>query len=182
MNKISINEQLELRVIDIEHASAFYQLIDKNRLYLRKWLAWLDKTNSVEDLVGFINRVKKDIDAGEALCFLIWRHEEILGIIHLVDIDKNNKKSAIGYWIGEEFRGKGIVMLACKAILDYAFKQLLLNKIEIRCASENFASKAIPEKLGFLKDGVLRDNEFLYDHFVDHHVYSMLAKDWAIKN
>ena len=65
-----------------------------------------------------------------------------------------------------------------KAVLHYAFENLKLNKIEIRCGVGNAKSRAIPERLGFKLDGILRDEEWLYDHFHDIAVYSLLASEW----
>ena len=67
---------------------------------------------------------------------------------------------------------------ACKVFVDYAFDVLELNRVEIRCAVDNFKSQSIPERLGFIKEGTLRDTEFLYDHYVDCVVYSILKRDW----
>ena len=59
-------------------------------------------------------------------------------------------------------------------MISYAFEELLLNRIEIKCANKNDKSKAIPIKLGFKKEGIIRDAEWLYDHFVDHIVYCII--------
>ena len=67
---------------------------------------------------------------------------------------------------------------SCKAMTTYGFEALKLHRIEIRCATGNLKSRAIPERLGFVKEGVLRDGEWLYDHFVDLVVYSVVAPDW----
>jgi ribosomal-protein-serine acetyltransferase len=66
----------------------------------------------------------------------------------------------------------------CQALISYAFNDLELNRIEIRCATGNRKSCAIPERLGFVKEGVVRQAEWLYDHFVDHIIYGMLASEW----
>ncbi len=97
---------------------------------------------------------------------------------YLREIDSSNRKAMIGYWVGQEFRGRGFAKRATRAVCDYAFRERNLNRIEIRCATGNTASQAVPIALGFQREGVLRANEWLYDHFVDHIVFSTLATDW----
>ena len=65
--------------------------------------------------------------------------------------------------------------------LAWAFDRGRLNRIEIRCASGNHRSRAIPVRLGLREEGLLRDAEWLYDHFVDHVVYAALAKEWQVE-
>lgn len=89
-----------------------------------------------------------------------------------------NAKTSIGYWLGAEFEGRGIMVRSCRALIDYLFKELKLNRVEIRTAPGNKKSQAIPKKLGFTEEGTIREYEKLYTQFVDHVVYSMLAKDW----
>jgi ribosomal-protein-serine acetyltransferase len=103
---------------------------------------------------------------------------KLVGMIGLHAIDRANRKTSIGYYIAEEAQGKGIVTKSVKAILDYVFRELGLNRVEIRCGVHNKKSRAIPERLGFVQEGIIRDGEWLYDHFHDLVVYSMLAKDW----
>lgn len=68
-----------------------------------------------------------------------------------------------------------------KALTDYAFTELQLNKIEIRAAVGNKKSRSIPERLGFVNEGCIRRAEWLYDHYVDHVVYGVLADEWNEK-
>jgi ribosomal-protein-serine acetyltransferase len=71
---------------------------------------------------------------------------------------------------------------SCGCLLDYAFRNLGMNRVEIRCATGNTRSRAIPERLGFKEEGTVRQAEWLYDHYVDHVVYSMLRDEWCEKN
>jgi ribosomal-protein-serine acetyltransferase len=180
MTTIKIDTNIELRQIRTDDAPEFINLINKNRSYLREWLGWLDVTKTAVDLLRFITFTLKEIDSKKALCCLIWQKEQIVGIVHLREIDLVNKKAMIGYWVGEEFRGQGLARIATQAITSHGFREIKLNKIEIRCATGNKASQAIPKKLGFKEEAVLRENEWLYDHFVDHVVFSALAGEWKL--
>lgn len=64
---------------------------------------------------------------------------------------------------------------ACEALVNFSLRDLGLHRVEIRCAEENVKSRAIPERLGFVKEGFLREVEWLHDHYVDHVVYSKLS-------
>ena len=68
--------------------------------------------------------------------------------------------------------------MAVQAVLDYSFSTLNLNRMVIRAAVKNQPSRAIPERLGFQHEGIAREAECLYDHFVDLAVYSILKEDW----
>ncbi len=64
-------------------------------------------------------------------------------------------------------------------LTNYAFRQLNMNKVEIRAASGNRKSQRVPMKLGFTNEGTIRQAEWLYDHYVDHVVFGMLASEWG---
>jgi ribosomal-protein-serine acetyltransferase len=110
--------------------------------------------------------------------FVILAKYVMIGRIGLYNVDLNNKSASIGYWLDKEWLGKGVITRSCKAVIDDAFKRLQLNRIEIRAAVENTKSQAIPEKLGFKKEGIIRQGEFVNDHFVDLYVYSLLREEW----
>jgi ribosomal-protein-serine acetyltransferase len=82
----------------------------------------------------------------------------------------------------DEFEGKGLVTKTCRALIDYAFNELGLNRMIISCATENQKSRAVPERLGFTQEGILRQSEWLRDHFVDMVVYGLLASEWRVES
>ena len=93
-------------------------------------------------------------------------------------VDWVNRATSIGYWIGAASQGRGIVTEAVRALTSYAFDVWELNRVEIRAATGNGRSAAIPLRLGFVEEGVARQSERHGDSFKDLAVYSMLAADW----
>jgi ribosomal-protein-serine acetyltransferase len=175
---IRIDEETELRIYEERHAQEVAELVDQNRAYLRQWLPWLDDSRTVEDSKAFIRGSLQQFARNEGFQTGIWYRDTFAGGIGYHPIDWAKRKVEIGYWLGESFQGKGLMTKACRTLITYAFAELGLNKVEIHCATENIRSCAIPKRLGFTQEGILRDAEWLYDHFVDLVVYGMLGSEW----
>jgi len=173
-----IDQDLKLKPLEIHYADELYSLTNNNRAYLREWLPWVDATRSSEDTKVFIQTTLKQFAENKGFHAGIFYKGELAGCIGLHGIDWNNKKTTIGYWLGTDYQGSGIITLSCRAIIDHAIHNLKLNRVEIRAAEYNLKSRAIPERLGFVNEGKVRQEEWLYDHYVDHVIYGMLADDW----
>ncbi len=177
MFSIQINEELSLGLFEKRHAEELAKLIDSSRSYLREWLPWVDYSKTIADSEQFIQRSLEQFARQDGFQLAIRYKGDIAGIIGLHTINWSNRSTSIGYWLGEGFQGKGIMTKACAAVITYCFEELGLHRIEIRAAEGNKKSRAIPERLGFQKEGCIRESEWLYDHFVDHYVYGLLKKD-----
>ncbi len=173
-----IDQELELVLLDFCHTRELYSLIEGNRLHLRRWLPWVDETSSIIQAEGFIQSGKNQYISNNGLQAAILYNGRLAGIIGYHSIIWRNKSTAIGYWLAEEYQGKGIMKRVTKAMVDYAIYHLNLHRVEIRCAEGNSRSRAIPVALGFKEEGLIRDAEWLYDHFVSHIVYGILSEEW----
>jgi ribosomal-protein-serine acetyltransferase len=109
----------------------------------------------------------------------IWYRGQIAGTIGQHDINRADRSTELGYWLGAEFQGRGIMTRACRALVTASFTTLHLNRVQIRCAVGNERSSAIPRRLGFHYEGTLRQCQRLYDRFVDLEIYGMLAAEWS---
>ncbi|MNT17766.1 putative ribosomal N-acetyltransferase YdaF [compost metagenome] len=69
---------------------------------------------------------------------------------------------------------------ACRAVIDHAFRELALNRLEIRCGAENLRSQAIAQRLGFTREGTLRQAMCLNQHLIDQVVFGLLASEWPL--
>ena len=177
MFKFNVDKDIYLMLIRNKDDEELFQLIDSSRDYLRQWLPWVDESKSVENTREFIEASKKQFLSESGFQAGIWYKEKLVGVIGFHSINWGNRNSSIGYWLHSDYQGNGIMTKACKSLVEYAFEELNLNRIEIRCAEENFKSRAIPERLGFIQEGIAREAEWIYDHFVNHIVYSKLKSD-----
>jgi ribosomal-protein-serine acetyltransferase len=177
-----LTENTELRLLEERHAEELTDLTDRNREHLRAWLPWVDANRTLEDRKSFIRGTLKQFAQNKGFVAGIWHKGRSAGVIGYDAIDWENRTTAVGYWLGEEYQGKGLVTAACRALVDHAFWELGLNRVSIACATENKKSCAIPERLGFRREGVRRQAEWLYDHFVDHLVYAVLASEWRARH
>ena len=178
MFRIPIDDDTSLHQLEEQHAGRLFALVNANRGRLRQWLPWLDQNTTVEDTRAFIKATQQQFAEGSGFACGLWHRGELAGVVGLHYIDHANRMTGIGYWVAEAFEGQGLVTRGCAALLDHVFGELRLNCVEIRCAVENTRSRAVPERLGFKPEGILRSRQWLYDRFVDHAVYSMLASDW----
>ena len=185
MNPCNFQQLLDgeicLNPVNVGDAENLFSLVDQNRAYLREWLPWLDNNRSIQDTINFIELSQKKFDKNEALLICIRYQNKIVGLIGFHYFDWNNRSTSIGYWLAQNFQSKGIMARSCALLVNYAFTELGLNRVEIRCAIQNEKSRAIPEKLGFKNEGTIRDGEWLHDKFVDLVIYGMLSREWPKK-
>jgi ribosomal-protein-serine acetyltransferase len=175
--RIPLGERLCLRVHEERFALEYCAAIQRDRPYLREWLPWLDEEQSVEDTRAYIRAILSLYAQNQGFHCAIWYEETIVGSIGY-HLDRQTRMVELGYWLGSAYQGKGIATRASRALVNYAFEHLGLNKVEIHCATGNRRSCAVAERLGFVREGVIRDEEWPYDHFVDCVVYGMRASAW----
>ncbi len=175
---LTVDENVKLCLPEERHAEALFALVDENRVYLREWMPWLDGNTSPSDTKAFIKASLEQFASNNGFQLAILFQDQLVGVIGYHQVDWTNRSTSIGYWLAEAFQSWGIMTRACRYLVDYAFRELNLNRVEIRCAIGNHKSRAIPERLGFKNEGTVRQAEWLYDHFVDHVVYGMLADEW----
>ncbi len=170
-----LGDAAELRLLEERHAAAVYALVDGNRAHLREWLPWVDATRAVDDTRAFLREAMAQYARNQGCQCGIWQGAALSGVVGQHPIDWLNGSVGLGYWLGAAYQGQGLMTRACRALVGYSFAELGLHRVEIRVAPENRRSRAIPERLGFRQEGVLREAAWLYDRRVDLVVYALLA-------
>jgi len=176
--KLHIDDTLSLELLNDTHAEAICELVNANRPVLGEWLPWVSQMQTVDHFRQFIRTSELMREKGVDFAFVILQEESIVGRIGIYRVDQPNRTGSVGYWLGAGFTGKGIISKACEAMLDYGFDHLHLNRIELRCGTENEKSRAVAERLGFRLEGTLRQAEWIDDKCVDHYLFAMIKEDW----
>ena len=173
-----LDDSADLVMLDLRYAEELFALIDANREHLRPWLPWVDRETSPETTSGFIREMLFKLAGGTDLLAGVRHEGRLAGLIGLHNINTHSGTAEIGYWLGAEFEGKGLMTKACVAIIDYAFDDLRLNRVQIRVEPANNRSRAIPRRLGFHYEGTLRQVGRIQERFADLEIYSMLKSEW----
>lgn len=169
---------IELRQFEWQDAETLFSVVGRNREHLRQWLPWVDQTGSADDIRRFISRVVAQFESGFGPNCGIWVKGALAGAIGCHTIDRANQSCSLGYWIETGHQGKGTITQCCRRLLDCLFDELGLHRVEIRCATGNLRSCAIPRRLGFSHEGVLREAEWVNDRWLDLNLWAMLEQDW----
>ena len=180
MRRTDLGQGAHLELLQPHHAVEIFGLIDSSRAHLREWLPFVDGTQSVEDSRRFreasAQRYARDgsFDAG------IFDGGALAGVIGLHWIQAGNRSTSLGYWLGAEFQGRGLMTRSVSAVLEHCFVESNLNRVSSAAALGNARSNAVLQRCGFQLEGISREPEWLYDHFVDHNLYSILQRDWRV--
>ena len=126
--------------------------------------------------VGF--RTECGPGIGNGRTFVVICNGRIVGVLGEHYIDRVDRKTELGYWLDREHQGRGIMTQSVDRLVRSLFDDLDMNRVVLSCAVGNARSRAIPERLGFVCEGVLRQAQWLYTHYIDLAVYSLLRQDW----
>ena len=142
---------------------------------------WEKNHQTVDDSRQYIMYERNQLARYSAISTQIYYRGEVAGSCSLMLHDLRAGFGEIGYWLGEEFTGKGIVTRAVKTMLNFAFNTLKMHKIVLRIISENEQSIAVAKRLGFEYEGIQVKQRFLRGNYYDYTVYYQLKENWQDK-
>jgi ribosomal-protein-serine acetyltransferase len=178
MLQLTLDEETSLFLLQEQHAEEVFAVVDANRSHLRRWLPWVDVTQSADDTRAFIRTSFAQYAERSSMAFGLRLRGAIAGGVGAHRFNWPDRRTSIGYWLAENAQGQGLMTRACTALLDYLFDELALHRVEIQCATGNTRSCAVPERLGFAREGVLRGRQRLQERYVDLVMYGLLEDDW----
>lgn len=149
-------ERLVLRAPHPDYAVEMNDAVCESIEELRPWMPWAQHAPSVEESRAQQASAREAFLAREDLQLILFRGGRIVGSTGLHRIDWEVPKFETGYWVRTSEEGQGFATEAVEAVTELAFEQLGARRLEIRASTRNTRSRAIPERLGFALEGVLR--------------------------
>lgn len=151
--------------------------IDKNRLFLRQYLLWVDKTNSVDDCASVTKMFAERWQNGEAFAYSIVLKSsgKAIGSIDIHKVCYDNFSAEIGYWLAKEHNCHGYMSRAVQLIENKAFSAGL-NRLVIAVQKENLPSARVAEHNRYVYEGTLKQALYKYGAFYDERIYAKLNK------
>jgi ribosomal-protein-serine acetyltransferase len=166
-------EELGLRPLVEADARELHALVEANRAHLARWLPWA-ANQKLPETEKFIAQTQAQVARNDGFQVCIAPDGPIVGMVGFHSVDWANRSTTIGYWLDEDREGRGIMTTAVRALVDHAFEEWSLHRIEIHCAPANHRSRAIPQRLGFREEATLREAELVGGHWLDSVIYGLL--------
>lgn len=174
---IQVNEETQLRLFEERHVENYFALIERNKAYLREWIAVETYEGPVETLKAYVKQRLLQFVEGSGYHLGIWYRDALVGILDY-RLNWRGGNVELGYWLDAAMQGRGIVTQACRTMVRHAFEEHQVHKVVISCAIDNPRSRAVAERLGFTQEGVLRQADRLHDRYVDMVFYGLLKEEW----
>jgi ribosomal-protein-serine acetyltransferase len=157
----------------------FYYLIEKNKIHIEKTFpVTLSHCPNLEKTRQFIafNQDKENHKEGYYFYPRDIKTNALIGYLCVKSIDTNKAKCELGYFVDEDFQGKGITSRLVSETLDFCFNTLNMNKVFICTSKINKASQQIALKHHFKQEGILREEFKSADGTLEDVVYFGLLK------
>ncbi len=148
---------------------------------LSKWLPWAHSGYGRRDALVFLRDSVSAWGEGRAFDFTIRYVDDPgfhVGNASVWYTSRQSRVGEVGYWIRSSETGKGVATEATARILKVAFDELGLHRVVLRIAVGNRGSERVAEKLGFIREGLLRQELQVNGEWMDHSVWGLLEDEY----
>ena len=175
------SERLVLKKFGRRDATTLDDAIRASLPELNQWLPWARLDYTASDTAAFIRDSMQAWKEERAWDYSVRLKDDPrthIGNISIWTVSKLGKIAEIGYWVRSDQTSKGVCTEAVDLLLGEAFNALRYHKVVLRIAVGNDASDRVAEKLGFTREGVLREELLIRGNWVDHSLWSLLDREY----
>jgi ribosomal-protein-serine acetyltransferase len=170
-----------LRRFNRRDADALTAAVRASLPELQLWLPWAHAGYDRDDAAAYVRDSVASWREGRAYDFAIRPHDDPelhLGNVSIWHVSRLGRSAEIGYWVRSDQTGQGVGTEVTAALVQAGFERMGLHKVILRIAVGNESSERIADKLGFTREGVLREELMIRGAWVDHTIYSLLEHEW----
>jgi ribosomal-protein-serine acetyltransferase len=162
-------------------ADALYEAVSASLPELHEWLPWAHPGYKRDDAAAFVRDSLEAWKEGRAYDYAVRTRDDPgahLGNVSIWPVSRMSRTGEIGYWVRTDKAAQGIATEATDRIIRLGFEDLVFHKVTLRIAIGNRASERVAEKLGFTREGVLREELLIRGRWIDHTLYSLLDHEY----
>jgi ribosomal-protein-serine acetyltransferase len=176
---VELGDGAVLRRLAMDDLDEVWAAVDRERERLGAWMPFIELTQTIYDERAWLERVVADEATLEGCGLFV--DASYAGGVGLMPRNYGIA-GEIGYWIVSNLEGRGHVTRAVRALIDIGFREMGFHRIVIRAGVDNPRSRAIPERLGFTREGIARGDGRGSGGFYDLVVYGLLEDEWPLES
>lgn len=173
-----VTEELTLRKIEASDLDSIYEIYSNEKLFQYSPVMLKKNKDTVANMIGHFER---DFHKGKEIFVGICLNSEpdrIVGVAEMFDYSREVNMITIGYRLNDSYWGKGIATKTVKAMTDYLFKEIGINRVQAFVMPENVKSQKVLQRNGFVKEGTIRQGHAWKGHgVIDLILYSLLKSE-----
>jgi len=177
---ILVDGDILLRPLELTDEQALFSAVRESIPEVSPWLGWCHENYSIEETREFLRSRKDKSQGDEWYSFGVFDRNDskrFLGGVGLNFINRVHQFGNLGYWVRTSAAGKGVASKAARLVARFGFEELGLNRIEILAAVPNIASQRVAEKIGAVREGVLRKRLRIGGEPHDAVMFSLVPED-----
>lgn len=177
-NIIPVSDDIVLKAASMDFYDEIVDVVKNNQKYLAEFLPWAENYDPASTHIFILDSIES-FKNNSRFDYSIFYQNKFVGACGSHIIDYENKKTSIGYWLAQDYQGKGIITQSCKVLIKELFESLDIEKIELFCDIKNTKSQQVAERLGF-KDKILIKNYKDLTRIGDYYRYVLLKEDYYV--
>ena len=147
---------VRIRPYESRDAGALFEAVVESRAELSRWMDWAHPAYALSDSRAWIEAAIAKFAAGREFDFVIERAGRFTGGCGLNDVAEGNHRANLGYWVRTSAARSGVASAAAEELARWAWANTELSRLEVVVDVDNAASLRVAEKVGAVREGVLR--------------------------
>ncbi|MCD4706479.1 MAG: GNAT family N-acetyltransferase [Candidatus Sabulitectum sp.] len=187
MNSVTVSSVMEtdrlvLREHTIQDAQAILEIFGDTEVMRHFGMKPVSSLDDAIKMVNYFERNRKE-NGLNRWAVALKKNRHVVGSIFYTNIEKPYSRAEIGFLLNRSYWGKGIMHEAAEKIISFGFEHMSLNRIQALVSVDNRRSISLVKRLGFRKEGILREHNFNYveNRFADMYAFALLVKEHGIQ-